>query len=291
MSKKEVPIVYASDNAYAPYMYISMKSLISHTNLNTVYIIYVLYTGINEETLQKIRDLEQEHVSIFCIDIKERMENLKILGSGHLSAATCYRLFIAELFEQYSKIVYIDSDTVILEDIEKFYQISLEGKTVGAIHDVVCTFLVDHYRESINMDVRNGFNAGILLIDTKRFKEKGIKEKCIKLLEEDSLRDKRKFFYMDQDVLNLTLRDEVFFIDSRWNFQWQYLWRLYTVLNKYQQRYIEDAGSPKIIHYAGNIKPWERPDLELADVFWKIARSTEYYERILFANINRCLCI
>ncbi len=285
-SENVVPVVYASDDKYAPYMYISIKSLISHTNQDTYYQIYVLYTNLTAKNKKSLRQLAQDNVKITCIDVQEYLKNLKLKGSGHLSVATCYRLFIAELFKKHSKIVYMDSDTVILDDIEKFYAIDLKGKTVGAVHDVVCTFLVEHYRESIDMDVKDGFNAGILLIDTKKFAEKKIKEECIRLLEEDSQKKIRKFFYMDQDVLNLTLRGDIFFIDNSWNFQWQYLWRLHTIPDQYRQEYVKCAEHPRIMHYAGDKKPWERPDLEMADIFWETARDTACYEEILFANLG-----
>lgn len=79
----------------------------------------------------------------------------------------------------------------------------------------------------------------------------------------------KKIFYMDQDVLNLTLRGDIFFIDNSWNFQWQYLWRLHTIPDQYRQEYVKCAERPRIMHYAGDKKPWERPDLEMADIFGK----------------------
>lgn len=282
-----VPVVYASDNKYAPYMYISIKSLISHSNPDKHYQIYILYTNLTIKNQKRLMELAQRNISITCINIRDYMKNIELKGSGHLSVATCYRLFIAELFKQYPKILYIDSDTVVMDDIDKLYCKSLNRKTVGAVHDVVCTFLVEHYKEAVNMDVKNGFNAGILLIDTEKFSENNIKEKCIKLLEEDSKRDRRRFFYMDQDVLNLTLQGDVCFIESSWNFQWQYLWRLYTIPEQYRKEYLKNAQYPQIIHYAGDKKPWEKPDFDMADIFWEIARDTTYYEEILYANLDK----
>ena len=161
------------------------------------------------------------------------------------------------------------------------------GKTVGAVHDVVCTYLKEYYANHINMNVTDGFNAGILIIDTVKFRENNIKEKCMELLIEDSKKENRKYIYMDQDVLNRTLKGEVCFLDSIWNFQWQYLWRLDKVYPDYQEKYIKDSQKAKIIHYAGDKKPWQRPDLEKADLFWEMARKTIYYEEILFKNLKQ----
>jgi lipopolysaccharide biosynthesis glycosyltransferase len=43
---------------------------------------------------------------------------------------------------------------------------------------------------------------------------------------------------------------------------------------------------PYIIHYAGGIKPWKEPFSELADVWWKYARRTPFYE-MLIADLCR----
>lgn len=173
-----------------------------------------------------------------------------------------------------------------MADVAELYRSELHGKTIGAIHDVVCTYLKDYYEKHINIDVKNGFNAGILVIDTYKFRENKIKEKCIQWLVEDSKNNERKYIYMDQDVLNLALNNDVCFLDSAWNFQWQYLWRLDTIYPGYVEKYIKDSKNAKIIHYAGDKKPWMRPDLEKADLFWKVARKSIYYEEILFANLR-----
>lgn len=55
---------------------------------------------------------------------------------------------------------------------------------------------------------------------------------------------------------------------------------------KYAPYYILDAyenarKDPYIIHYAGFLKPWMKPDEDFGYVFWDMARRTPYYEQIL----------
>ncbi len=285
-SGSEIPVVFASNNEYAPYLYVALTSLIAHAGGKNQYSIYILHTGLKDKHMERLESLGNAHIQVKCINVESCMDGIAIKGNIHLTVETCYRLFIAELFPQYDRVLYIDSDTLILSDVADLYYSSLNGKTAGAVHDVVCTFLKSYYPEHIGMDVEDGFNAGILVIDTARFREKKIKEKCIKWLVEDSEKENRTFVYMDQDVLNLALKGDVCFLDSAWNFQWMYFWRLDTIYPEYREAYVRDSREAKIIHYAGDKKPWQRPDLEKAELFWEAARRTPYYEEILFANMG-----
>lgn len=279
-----VPVVFAVNNEYAPYLHIALTSLIEHANSDMDYQIYILHTDLERRNIERLEHLGRSNIHVRCKNVEKWMQGIEIKNSVHLTVETCYRLLVAELFPQYSRMLYIDSDTVIMADIAELYKSELHDKTIGAIHDVVCTYLKDYYEKHIGIDVKDGFNAGILVIDTNKFRLKRIKEKCIEWLIEDSKNSERKYIYMDQDVLNLALKDEVSFLDSAWNFQWQYLWRLDTIYPEYVKKYIHDSRNAKIIHYAGDKKPWIRPDLEKADLFWTIARKSVYYEEILFNN-------
>ena len=53
--------------------------------------------------------------------VTDRQENR--LYSGEFTLTIYFRLFIAELFPELDKAVYIDSDTVINDDIAKLYSV------------------------------------------------------------------------------------------------------------------------------------------------------------------------
>ena len=48
------------------------------------------------------------------------------------------------------------------------------------------------------------------------------------------------------------------------------------------QEYLEARKNPYIIHYAGWEKPWNNPQSDFAEVYWKYARQTPFYEVNLF---------
>ena len=52
------------------------------------------------------------------------------------------------------------------------------------------------------------------------------------------------------------------------------------------EEYLNARKNPKIIHYAGFAKPWNRPEDDFSECFWTIARDTEVYELILSRMMN-----
>ena len=55
----------------------------------------------------------------------------------YYSKTTYYRLFIAEMFTEYTKAVYIDSDTIVQGDISEFFNTDIKDAYVGACHEQV----------------------------------------------------------------------------------------------------------------------------------------------------------
>lgn len=53
--------------------------------------------------------------------------------------------------------------------------------------------------------------------------------------------------------------------------------------------YEKARKNPFIIHYAGAAKPWKNPKEDFAREFWKVARTTPYYEEIIYDMCGRKL--
>ena len=61
------------------------------------------------------------------------------------------------------------------------------------------------------------------------------------------------------------------------------------ILDKYKDDFFNSIREPIIIHYTGKTKPWNTSNQSaqgvFADVFWKYARKTSFYEEILLAAV------
>lgn len=286
MNKRIIPIVFSVNNDYTLFGYMAIYSLIMHSSEENEYDIFVFVTGLNQENQNLLESLSTSNVIIRCIDISDRLKGVHLKSSIHLSVETYYRLFIPLILPEFKRVLYLDSDLVVLEDVAELYDYDFDGKSVVVVQDVFCNNLRIHSKEIGNLDYKKTFNAGVLLMDTRRFEEEKIREKCLKLLEEDYQRKERKLIFADQDALNIVLYENVTFADPKWNSQYQYAWRIDEVDEDYRERYLYDLDHAAIIHYAGTNKPWVFPLLPKADVFWDIAKDTPVFLDLIETVIN-----
>lgn len=282
-----IPIVFSTNDDFALYCYIAIYSLLIHTNNINCYDIRVFVTGVSRENCEMIESLSCDGVSVTCVDISSYLSNVRLENSIHLSVETYYRLFIPLVLPEYIKVLYLDSDMIILADIKELFDYDIEDYPVGVAKDVVCEQLDIHSREIGNLDCRKAFNAGVLLINTRRFEEEHIREKCLALLQEDYDREERIMRFADQDALNVILYEKVRWIDAKWNCQAMYSWRVEDVYEEHRDEYVSNLKQAYIIHYSGDKKPWEYPDLPMSDIFWNVAKTSPVFHNLLCKTIEK----
>ena len=127
---KVIPIFFAVDDGYIPFLAVALSSLIENSSKEYHYSIKILYTDIKEENKKKISKYEKENVNIEFVDLNYYIEEVKdkLYTRDYYSKTTYFRLFIPNLYPQYNKALYLDSDIVILGDIAELYNTQIENK-------------------------------------------------------------------------------------------------------------------------------------------------------------------
>ena len=287
-----VPVIFATDENFIPYLYVTIQSLIDNSNKKNNYDIVILYEKVSEYKQRQFKNLESNNISIRFVNMSNYMEKHSDSWYTHwrYSSAVYYRFFITKLFEKYDKVLYLDSDIIINFDITELYNIDLGDNYLGAIQDIsqqMKDYSYEKYREKILKIKREEyFNAGILCFNLKKLKEFDFTKKCI-----ETLIKLEKPIFQDQDVLNYICNGNVKYLDFSYNL----LWNCINYHKDAKERikpsiyndYIKSWQNPKIIHYAGNYKPWEKPHLSYAEYFWKYARKTPYYEELLYKHSGK----
>lgn len=267
-NKNVIPIFFAIDDGYIPFLAVSLQSLIENSKKENFYLIKILYTNISEENQRKIQKFEQENVSIEFVDLNYYIEKIKdkLYTRDYYSKTTYFRLFIPNLYPQYTKALYLDSDIVVLEDVADLYNTNMENYLVAAApDDVIQTIKVfQEYAEKVVgvANYRNYFNAGVLLMNLDELRKFNFQEKFLYSL------DKIKFSVaQDQDYLNRLCKGRVKMVDPNWN-------RMPIAREK------ENQGDIKLIHYNLAYKPWHFEDILYKDYFWNYAKKTEFFDTI-----------
>ncbi len=271
-----IPIIFTCDDKYIPYLAVSLESLEENASKNYQYDIKILHANNVNERNQKLikQKYSNQNFQISFEDITSYVELIanKLHTRDYYSKATYYRLFIPNLYKQYDKVLYLDSDIVVKGDISELFNIDLGDNLVGAIPDnfVQNTPLAwDYVENHIPLGKGNHskyFNAGILLMNTKRLREIDFEGKFIDLL------GKVKFeVAQDQDYLNCICRGKVKYISLVWNKQ------------PFPSTTIKEKDI-KLFHFNLDLKPWKKDGILYEKYFWEYAKTSGYYDEIMQAK-------
>ena len=266
--KTLIPIFYACDDNFIKFTVVSIKSLIENADANNNYIIYILNAGISEQMKKEVYKLEKENCKIEFINVQNQLNKISkdLPLRDYYSKTTYFRMFIADMYPEYDKAVYIDSDTVILGDVSKLYAHDLGDNYVGACHEqaMVQTEVFGNYVEKVMGISRNEyFNAGILLINCNLFRKNRLLEKFIELLGIYTF-----VVTQDQDYLNVLCHGKVLWLEQGWNTE------------VYGDISVKESDM-HIVHYIMVSKPWHYSDCRLKEYFWEYSKKTDVYQSIL----------
>jgi lipopolysaccharide biosynthesis glycosyltransferase len=292
-----VPVVFASNERFAPALGVCITSLLDNIDRNRSYDIIVLESDLSEDSKQRLeltcKQYPQVHLRFFNPRILMGKRALQKNPTDHITIETYYRFLIADILPDYKKVLYLDCDTVILDDVGKLYDTEMHGNILAATLDPEVPSLAmgkDPSMKSYLQDVlglQEGdpyFQAGVLVIDLKAMRSFHSVDQWIALVGE------RRYRFNDQDLLNKECRGRYQLLDMRWN----------TVVdcNHTRMQTIEDGPyslydaytqarkDPHIVHYAGFEKPWDVLDSDFAYLFWHYAKRSEFFEQLLMMVLN-----
>ena len=266
--KKNIPIFFTVDNIYIPFLAVTLQSLVDNITEEYKYSIKILHTNVSEENKKLIFKFERENVDIEFVNLNYYIEKIKdkLYTRDYYTSTTYFRLFLPELYPQYDKVLYLDSDIVILKDVAQLYNTEIGTNLVAAVPDDIIqnNKVFQEYVEKVVgvASYKRYFNAGVLLMNLDELRKFNFQDKFMYLLETVKFK-----VIQDQDYLNRLCKGRVKLLDAGWN-------RMPMTDNDIK---IEDI---KLIHYNYVYKPWHFDDILYQDIFWSYAKKTEFYEKI-----------
>lgn len=305
-AQNNIPVCFSCDANFVPYLGVCISSIIRTSSAKNNYDILILEDKIPEWNKQRVLGLvkDKPNFSIRFVNVTpffEQASSKRFYIRDRYTLSTYARFFIPDIFQAYRKIVYLDADVLVCRDIADLYAVDLEDNMLGAALDIgvyINWFAgkagVEKYKYAYNYftqkahleDITGYFQAGVLVFNLDACRAANLLKKCLNFFNYIE-----KPLLVDQDVLNFVCRGKVKYFDQRWNFQWhlpvterealKYL--PYDLFEKIQEVF-EDFY---IIHYCSNTRPWMAPDKQNAQLFWREAQNTVFYEELLYENINK----
>lgn len=266
MAKKEtsIPIFFSVDDRFVPYLVVTLTSLIKNASTKYHYHIHVLCTELKKENVEAVQALANKNFEIFFDDCSDYLRAItdRLPIRDYYSKTTYFRLFIGEMFPDYDKVIYLDSDIIVLGDVADLYHHEIGDNILGACPEAVMKMPETKlYSEKVlGIEGNRYFNAGVLIINTEQFREKQILDRFVRLLNVYNF-----VVAQDQDYLNVICKDHVYYLKNIWNIE--------TCM---PVPFKEDEF--RILHYIMANKPWNYEDAKYAEYFWKYAKLTLFYD-------------
>src|SRR5262245_12513706 len=261
------PIVFACDGSYAMQLATALRSLTEATQHRWPLDIHVRAAEFSDSARRKVLvslPVGSALIRWVAVDLEPFRE---FSTWKHNSKITFARLLIPRLFpETVSRILYLDADLLVFDDLGPLWKTDLEGAVLGAVLDGLDPFFKDGRPGTERMPrVRDYFNAGVPLIDLPRWLKARISAKAL-----DYLTRHPRSPFSDQDALNVACDGHWKKLDPRWNFQ-----------NHYETN-ISDmapAARPAIVHFVTSLKPWKPSSVSVNAALYDAFRSRTCFAR------------
>ena len=277
--KNVIHVVLAADANYAMPLAVAICSTAINCDKDRTLMFHILQNGIGQELREKVeRSLDRTgfpEAIVNWIDAPmERVVDFK-LASRWTTSLTFTRLLIQELLPiEVEKALYLDCDIAVNEDIGELWDTDLGEKSLFGVRDEMATVshtggLVNYRELGIAADAHY-FNAGVLLINLKKWRERDTAEQLLNYLKTNHAIIRMA----DQEALNAVLWDDWGELDYRWN--WQVPWSGYR-LGRAKRSWIPETTRKSVVHFTCGEKPWlPGCDYEERKFFFEYLDRTEW---------------
>lgn len=274
----KIPVVLACDGKVAFSVATVLVSMAENAHETTFYEIYILYAkDVEEESRQKIKALENRYgcLAINFINMGTTFANIKKTHE-YVNYVSAYKMKIPSLTKQYSKILYLDCDVIVRDDLSELYATDIGDNYILGVpaifNQIVCREAI---KNIIKVDMDYYVNAGVLLFNNDLILKDKIDDKCISMLGsfEGSV---------DQHIFNHVCYGRIGFLPLKYNvFLSDYdLYEKYGNIFASQREALEAKANPVIMHFTMKTKPWDYYNLPFAHEWFCYYRKTGFPDRV-----------
>ncbi|WP_158827761.1 glycosyltransferase family 8 protein [Mucilaginibacter lacusdianchii] len=235
------------DQNYLTPFYALITSIFLN-NPDSEFHIHTIVTGVSESDKKDMKDyVEQHNSTIFFYEISpESIARLSKTSHAYLTVAAYYRMFFPALVPStVQKILYLDTDIIVIGNLAELYNTNLNGYPAAAVAEVNAT----PSRPDLGIhEIGSYFNSGVMLMNVPEWKAQNVTERAIQFVQDFP----EKIVWMDQDALNVVLMNNYVKLHPKYNVI-PFDIPLYLPKIKYR----EFLSSKVIIHYTlKEHKPW-----------------------------------
>jgi lipopolysaccharide biosynthesis glycosyltransferase len=241
--------LFCCDPGYYQHLAVAISSLLANNRNNFVEIHLISETRDAEAEAKLAASLSRYSQFSFELHQFAWADKHQWPTWDHITAEAYTRIFCPEILDRsIDRILYLDADLVVVDDLRPLWETSLDGVAVAAAPDPF-----GHVRKgALGMPPEAVYvNSGVLLLNLDHWRAEGVTARLADYIR----RHGPNLRFHDQDAINAILHARTRLLDLRWNLQVRLIGaRRNEALDRAAIR--RAARSPAIIHYASNRKPW-----------------------------------
>lgn len=212
---KYLYVVYHSSDLFAPVLGTSLVSLYVNNSLMESITVYVIEDKISEENKALLKKLTKQFGRIiFFIPMEDvnRVQDLQLkkVSSSWQFFSFC-RLFLDQILpDTVHKILYLDSDVLILDDLTELWNTDMSDYCAAGVID----YLGEKYYKSLGLSPDSFYcNSGVILQNLDLWKEMKIGDRV-----RDYVRSFNGYIYfVDQTAFNGALQGRIKILHPKYN--------------------------------------------------------------------------
>ena len=282
-----VRVLCAANRAYAMPLSVTLVSLVLNLPRERSLEIYVIDSGLGTEDRRAIAESIRDNRAGFSMEnlhwLTADLGRVQGLPVGDYAGLEIYlRLLAPDILPlDVERVLYLDCDVVVLADVSPLFD-SPGDSALWAARDINVGFVSDawgvynHAEMGLAPDTPY-FNAGVMLINLRRWREEKIAARVLEYLH----RGADSVPLQDQGGLNAVLAKSWTEVDPAWN-QMQ---SVFTPENWARCGFSaadwrQTVREPKIVHFSGKFKPWQKHENLLPEpryaYFYEYLQKTRY---------------
>jgi lipopolysaccharide biosynthesis glycosyltransferase len=248
----------STDNAYLPHTAAMLHSMLSQAGGMQVCAHLLHGPALDLPDAQRVVEMvEAAGGRLLLHEIPdERIAGLPAMEYAGISTTMWYRIFLPELLGELDRILYVDVDTIAVDDLTPLWQTDLADNYLAAVTNVWEPWNAG-YPTRWGMPLEGPatyFNSGVILMNLAELR----RGDCARRLQEWAREHSSELVWPDQDALNALLGTRRVALHPRWNCMNSILTFPQAVEVFGEEVVAEARRNPGIRHFEGPgpNKPW-----------------------------------
>lgn len=307
-ARNNVPVVLASNNLFAPYTGVFIRSLLDHSSGENNYDIVILNREISEENQRLLKSLAADYtnVSIRFYDPSPFFASFHYVDDAHKwPLEIFYKIAAPHILKYPGRIIVVDIDTYLMTDIARLMDEDLAGYCVGGVSSAPRLYAeawtdritnwtagkgvrardrwggTDDWKNIEAYD-KNRLNGGLLVFDCGAYARQ---------VDIETLLSTAQSTLSEETALLILAKESIKLLDIAWNVwvpvndgvaeMYKYLPEAFNKIYNEDGAYERAVKKPCILHWMGRPKPWVCPDVPYGGEWWQTALRTPFIGHII----------